>query len=37
VIIMVSDEGHEVFIEKRDNYIFDFIELIKQYKLVNGA
>lgn len=37
VIIMVSDEGHEVFIEKRDNYIFDFIELTKQYKLVNGA
>lgn len=35
VIIMASDEGYEVFIEKRDNYIFDFIDLVKQYKLVN--
>jgi genome maintenance exonuclease 1 len=37
VIIMVSDEGYEVFVEKRDNYIFDLIDLVKQYKLINGV
>lgn len=37
VIIMVSDDNYEVFVEKRDNYIFNLIDLVKQYKLVHGA
>jgi genome maintenance exonuclease 1 len=36
VIIMVSDEGYEVFVEKRDNYIFDLIDLVKQYNQIHG-
>jgi len=36
VIIMVSDDDYEVFVEKRDNYIFNLIDLVKQYKQVNG-
>lgn len=37
VIIMVSDEDHMVFVEKRDNYTRQLIELVKQYKLINGV
>lgn len=36
VIIMVSDTEHEVFIEKRDNYVFDLIDLVKQYNAVHS-
>lgn len=35
VIIMVTDDDYEVFVEKRNNYIFDLIDLVGQYKLYN--
>ncbi len=36
VIIMVSEGEVEVFKAKRNDYVYDMIELVKQYKLVNG-
>lgn len=36
VIIMVTEGEHEVFVEKRDNYIFQLIDLVKQYRAVHG-
>lgn len=35
VIIMVSEGEYEVFVEKRNNYVFDLIDLVGQYKLVH--
>ena len=35
VIIMVSEGEYEVFVEKRNNYVFDLIDLVSQYKLVH--
>lgn len=36
VIIMVSEGEYEVFVEKRNNYVFDLIDLVNQYKVVHG-
>jgi CRISPR/Cas system-associated exonuclease Cas4 (RecB family) len=36
VIIMVSEDDEMVFIEKRDNYAKQLINLVKEYRLING-
>lgn len=37
VIIMASEEGYEVFIEKRDDWVEPLIDAVKIYNAVNGV
>jgi genome maintenance exonuclease 1 len=36
ILIAVDNDDPQVFVEDRDNYIFDFIDVRKEYKQVYG-